>query len=84
MNILLKFWQKGKDGATLRQSSDPQEMHRVLGRAEFEKAYLKVTYGKMVNVWGDTVDVYNHGRYTSKRKARKALKAFVQEGEEDK
>ena len=82
MKTLFKFWKKGKSGYTIRCSEKTQRMYHLLGREKWEKAYIKVTYGKMKDVNGKMVTAYNDGHYTSKREARKALKAFIDEGNE--
>lgn len=80
MKILLKFWQKGKNQPITRHGANPRVLTQKLASANFEKAYLKVSYGRGLNVFGKMTEFLNEGEYFTKQDLKLAFRAFCEEG----
>ena len=79
MKILRKFWQKGKRQPIRRYGTNPRVLAQKLASLNWEKVYLKVSYGKELDVFDKLTEFYNDGYYTDKKELKKAFKAFTTE-----
>ncbi len=77
MGLTLKLWKK--DGGV--SSYRFQKKSRLLGVAEavpWQKAYLKVYYGKAITNKGRYEDIVNEGDYETLEELKQALSAFTE------
>lgn len=77
MKFLLKLW---SDTGTVKRwhSSRIKRIFRNIKAEEFQKAYVKVVYGKEKDVFGKIVVFYNDGFYETRSELLSALKAFTE------
>lgn len=78
LRILLKIWKS--DGTLSRYHSDKKR--RILQNIKankFKKAYLKVTYGKSIGIFGKKEILENKGFYDSAKELANALEAFTED-----
>ena len=78
MKILLKFWTKGKREPKIRHGTNPRVLAQRIASANFQKAFLKVVYGKDIDVDGNLVQFDNEGYYDNKKDLRQAFRAFTE------
>ena len=81
----LKIYKNGKEVYNHYTFSSSRFLHflKAINFVELKKngpysIYLRVTYGKEEDVWGDTVTFYNSGTYTTKEKLWQAYRAFTE------
>jgi hypothetical protein len=77
-----------KDGKVIRmylgkrKRSFSQRLGRTFkkygGKREGVEYYLKVSYGRFEDAFGQTTEFYNDGTYTNKRDLMKAFNAFTE------
>lgn len=75
--ITLKLWQFGKKVKVYR-SSKTKRIYAKLKADIFDKAYLKVNYGKHLSSLGKQITFCNEGSYKTKSDLLHALKAFTE------
>lgn len=46
---------------------------------DFVSVYIKVSYGKQIDVFGKKINFYNDGTYTDEKEFNKAYQAFIEE-----
>jgi hypothetical protein len=78
MRIVLRFYNKGKVkkyfGTSIRR------MLYKINHLQFEKAYVKVHYGRFLADNGKMTEFKNDGYYTNKKELTKVLRIFWYEG----
>ncbi len=78
MKILLKLWGKGSEQPIIRHSANPRRMAQLLGRASWQKAYLKVAYPQLKDQYtGGMPD--NEGFYFNEQDLKRAFRAFTEQ-----
>jgi len=50
-----------------------------ISQNSFLKAYLKVSYGKKLDIYNKMTEFINEGYYDKKKDLRQAFRAFIQE-----
>jgi hypothetical protein len=78
IRILLKFY--GKNGKLLkyRHGDNPRVLSQRLASLKWQKAYLKVVYGKDIDCLGRRVTFYNDGFYLKVKNLKQAFRAFIE------
>ena len=78
MKIFLKLWQKDLGRPIRRSSVNPRRIGQILGRANFQKAYLRVVYPELKAQYSGADLPSNEGEYFTKEELRMAFKAFTE------
>ena len=78
MKILFVLWKKGEKRPIRRYGTNPRVLGRKLASFIFQKAFLKVTYGWDIDVFGRKVEFANEGYYFNKKDLQQAFRAFCE------
>lgn len=78
MKILLKFWNKDSIEPIMRYGINPKVLGQKLALVIWQKAFLRVLYGKKENVFGKIVEFKNEGYYYNKKDLQQAFRAFCE------
>jgi len=78
MKILLKFWTKNSRRPILRYGTNPRVLTQKLASLNWQKAYLKVSYGYDIDNFGKKKLFYNEGEYFNKKDLKQAFRAFIE------
>lgn len=77
LKIALKL--KKSDGTTGNyHSSKTKRIINTIKRENFLEAYVKVSYGKSLDIWGKISESFNDGEYKTKEELFFALQAFTE------
>jgi hypothetical protein len=76
---LIKFYFSNHEIRKCLSNGDTRRISTKIGLVNFEKAYLKVTYGKAICNLGCLCEFYNDGWYYSKEDLKQALDNFRKE-----
>lgn len=83
MKYTLEFYKEGKTIKSLR-TGKIKKLHYVIHSdeyADFDKAYLCVSYGKALDCWGKIESFINEGEYYSKTHLLYALACFTEKND---
>ncbi len=76
--IILRVWKNGENSKTYRTTKS-KRFYSVVEAEDFQKAYLKVSYGKDKTNFGKNEEFYNDGDYMTKKELIEAFKAFTEQ-----
>ncbi len=74
--IVLKLGEYSRDVKTYH-TTKTKRFYAIVKAEKFQKAYVKVAYGKAKNNSGEIVDFYNDGIYETEEELIHAFKAFI-------
>lgn len=78
MKILLKYWTPSSRRPKMRHGTNPRVLTQRLASLNFQKAYLRVTYGYDIDNFGKKKLFYNDGEYFNKKDLKQAFRAFIE------
>ena len=78
MKILLKYWTTGSKQPKIRHGTNPRVLTQKLASPNWQKAYLKVSYGYDIDNFGKKKLFYNDGEYFNKKELKQAFRAFIE------
>jgi hypothetical protein len=77
--ILIKFYTKNGEIRKYTSKGSTRKISLKISLVDFEKAYLKVSYGEKICSYGCICLFYNDGWYKTKADLLYMLKAFCEE-----
>jgi len=78
--ILLKLYFKNGLMKMYTSSGEKRRISSIISHVDFEKAYLKVSYGKALCVHDCVCNFFNDGWYCNKHELLQVFKAFMEGG----